>query len=185
MTDGDKMFNYVLAEVAELIPYALNARTHSEDQVKQIASSIRLFGFTNPVLIDEDFNLIAGHGRVAAANLLKMTKVPAIVVTGLDETKRRALIIADNRHAETSGWDYEMLGQELAFLRDQVDIEAMGYSHEDLAKLLGEATVSDADLTGEAVADKWQLLTEYPDENALAEAYDAAQREGLTCKIIM
>jgi ParB-like chromosome segregation protein Spo0J len=114
-----------------------------------------------------------------------MDKVPAIVVTGLDEAKRRALIIADNRHAETSGWDYEMLGQELAALRDQVDIEAMGYSHEDLARLLGEATAGDADLSDATVADKWQLLTEYPDENALAEAFDAAQREGLTCKIIM
>lgn len=184
MTDGDKMFNYILAEVAELIPYALNARTHSEEQIKQIASSIRLFGFTNPVLIDEENNLIAGHGRIAAASLMKMEKVPALVVTGLDEAKRRALIIADNRHAETSGWDYEILAQELATLRDQVDIEAMGYSHDDLARLLGEAS-SDAEISEESAQDKWQLLTEYPDENALAEAYDAAQKAGLTCKIIM
>lgn len=178
------MFNYILAETAELIPYALNARTHSEDQIKQIAASIRLFGFTNPILIDEENNLIAGHGRVAAADLINMDKVPALVVTGLDEAKRRALIIADNRHAETSGWDYEILTQELAALRDQVDIEAMGYSHDDLARLLGEAS-SDAELSEASAEDKWQLLTEYPDENALAEAYDKAQKEGLTCKIIM
>ena len=132
------MFDYVEAEVSGLIPYALNARTHDESQIKQIAASIRLFGFTNPVLIDEDNNLIAGHGRLAAASVLKMETVPAIVVTGLDEAKRRALIIADNRHGETSGWDYDLLTEELASLRDSIDIEAMGYSTDDLAKLLGE-----------------------------------------------
>jgi len=178
------MFNYVQAKVADLIPYALNARTHSEEQIKQIASSIRLFGFTNPVLIDEENNLIAGHGRISAASLLKMDKIPAIVVTGLDEAKRRALIIADNRHAETSGWDYDLLGQELIALKDQVDIEAMGYSHDDLAKLLGEAANA-AGLGEEEAADKWQLLIEYDNENQLADAYSEAQSKGLTCKIIM
>lgn len=179
------MFDYVEAEVAGLIPYALNARTHSESQIKQIAASIRLFGFTNPVLIDENNNLIAGHGRLAAASVLKMDTVPAIVVTGLDEAKRRALIIADNRHGETSGWDYDLLTEELASLRDSIDIEAMGYSTDDLAKLLGEMLPDDVDISEEQAADKWQLLTEYQSEDDLARAYESAQKEGLTCKIIM
>ena len=178
------MFDYVEAAVADLIPYALNARTHDENQIKQIAASIRLFGFTNPVLVDEHNNLIAGHGRLAAASVLKMENVPAIVVTGLDESKRRALIIADNRHGETSNWDYELLTEELEALRGEVDIEAMGYSSDDLAKLLGEMT-PDGELDGDQSADKWQLLTEYSNEDELAKAYDKAQKEGLTCKIIM
>ena len=178
------MFDYVEAEVSGLIPYALNARTHSESQIKQIAASIRLFGFTNPVLIDEDNNLIAGHGRLAAASVLKMETVPAIVVTGLDEAKRRALIIADNRHGETSGWDYDLLTEELATLRDSIDIEAMGYSTDDLAKLLGEM-LPQGELGEEQTVDKWQLLTEYENEDDLARAYESAQKEGLTCKIIM
>jgi ParB-like chromosome segregation protein Spo0J len=178
------MFDYVEAEVSGLIPYALNARTHSDSQIKQIAASIRLFGFTNPVLIDEDNNLIAGHGRLAAASVLKMETVPAIVVTGLDEAKRRALIIADNRHGETSGWDYDLLTEELASLRDSIDIEAMGYSTDDLAKLLGEM-LPEGELSEEQAVDKWQLLTEYENEDDLARAYEVAQKEGLTCKIIM
>ena len=178
------MFDYVEAEVSGLIPYALNARTHDESQIKQIAASIRLFGFTNPVLIDEDNNLIAGHGRLAAASVLKMETVPAIVVTGLDEAKRRALIIADNRHGETSGWDYDLLTEELATLRDSIDIEAMGYSTDDLAKLLGEM-LPQGELGEEQTVDKWQLLTEYENEDDLARAYESAQKEGLTCKIIM
>jgi ParB-like chromosome segregation protein Spo0J len=178
------MFDYVEAEVSGLIPYALNARTHSDSQIKQIAASIRLFGFTNPVLIDEDNNLIAGHGRLAAASVLKMETVPAIVVTGLDEAKRRALIIADNRHGETSGWDYDLLTEELASLRDSIDIEAMGYSTDDLAKLLGEM-LPEGELSEEQAVDKWQLLTEYENEDDLARAYEMAQKEGLTCKIIM
>ena len=178
------MFDYVEAEVSGLIPYALNARTHDESQIKQIAASIRLFGFTNPVLIDEDNNLIADHGRLAAASVLKMETVPAIVVTGLDEAKRRALIIADNRHGETSGWDYDLLTEELASLRDSIDIEAMGYSTDDLAKLLGEM-LPQGELGEEQTVDKWQLLTEYENEDDLARAYESAQKEGLTCKIIM
>ena len=178
------MFDYVEAAVADLIPYALNARTHDENQIKQIAASIRLFGFTNPVLIDEENNLIAGHGRLAAAGVLKMETVPAIVVTGLDESKRRALIIADNRHGETSGWDYALLTEELEALRGTIDIEAMGYSSDDLAKLLGEMT-PDGELSEDQAADKWQLLTEYQNEDELAQAYERAQKEGLTCKIIM
>ena len=82
-----------------LVPYARNARTHSEAQVAEIAGSIREFGFTNPVLIAEDGTLIAGHGRVLAARLLGMQTVPALTLTGLSETQRRALVLADNRIA--------------------------------------------------------------------------------------
>ena len=90
---------------AALIPYARNARTHSDQQVAQIADSIREFGFTNPVLIDEEDGIIAGHGRVLAAHLLGLDEVPCIVLAHLSPTQRRAYVIADNKLALNAGWD--------------------------------------------------------------------------------
>ncbi|MCA0871455.1 site-specific DNA-methyltransferase [Seohaeicola saemankumensis] len=106
--------------VAELIPYARNARTHSEAQVAQIAGSIRAFGFNNPVLVDEANGIIAGHGRVLAASQLGLGTVPVIELGHLDETQKRAYILADNRLAEQAGWDRELLSLELA------DLDALG-----------------------------------------------------------
>lgn len=121
--------------VADLIPYALNSRTHSDEQVAQLAASIREFGFTNPVLVDEQNNLIAGHGRLLAARKLKLDKVPAVVVTGLDDRKRRALVIADNKLALNAGWDEEALRVELEDLAADFG-ELMGFSEDELVAML-------------------------------------------------
>lgn len=121
--------------VEDLIPYALNSRTHSDEQVAQLAASIREFGFTNPVLVDESNNLIAGHGRLLAARKLKLDQVPAVVVTGLDERKRRALVIADNKLALNAGWDEEALRVELEDLSGDFG-ELMGFSKEELDAVL-------------------------------------------------
>src|SRR5688572_29211849 len=93
--------------VDALKPNARNARTHSKKQVRQIADSIEAFGFVVPILIDESFVIIAGHGRYAAAKLLSVKQVPVMEVQGLSETKRRALALADNKIAENAGWDRE------------------------------------------------------------------------------
>lgn len=129
------MYEHQIVNIDDLIPYALNSRTHSEQQVAQIAASIREFGFTNPVLIDDQNNLIAGHGRVLAARKLKMSEVPAIIVTGLDERKRRALIIADNKLALNAGWDESALRVELEDLAGDFG-ELMGFSEDELVSLL-------------------------------------------------
>ena len=92
-----------------MIPYARNARTHSEAQIAEIAGSIREFGFTNPVLIDPDGGIIAGHGRVLAARQLEMAEIPTICLSGLSETQRRAYRVTDNKMALNSGWDPEVL----------------------------------------------------------------------------
>jgi ParB-like chromosome segregation protein Spo0J len=111
-----------------LIPYARNTRTHSEAQVAQIAGSIREFGFTNPVLVDGENGIIAGHGRVLAAQKLKLGTVPCIRLSHLTDTQRRAYIIADNKLALNAGWDEELLGLELADLReDGFDLELTGF----------------------------------------------------------
>jgi ParB-like chromosome segregation protein Spo0J len=98
---------------AALIPYARNARTHSGQQIAQIAASIREFGFTNPVLIDEEDGIIAGHGRVLAAHLLGLDEVPCIVLAHLSPMQCRAYVIADNKLALNAGWDLEMLSLEI------------------------------------------------------------------------
>lgn len=128
-------FKHTITKVDALVPYALNSRTHSDEQVAQIAASIREFGFTNPVLVDEDNNLVAGHGRLLAARKLNMTEVPAITVTGLDDRKRRALVIADNKIALNSDWDIDALKVELEDLASDFG-ELMGFSQDELVDLL-------------------------------------------------
>jgi DNA modification methylase len=129
-----------------LIPYARNTRTHSEAQVAQIAGSIREFGFTNPVLIDGENGIIAGHGRVLAAQKLALSKVPCIRLSHLTDTQRRAYIIADNKLALNAGWDEELLGLELADLReDGFDLELTGFDGDELANLLAETTEGQTD----------------------------------------
>jgi DNA modification methylase len=133
-------------KTAELIPYARNSRTHSESQVAQIAGSIREFGFTNPVLIDADNGIIAGHGRVLAAQKLGQDKVPCIRLGHLTDTQRRAYVIADNKLALNAGWDEEMLGLELADLASlDFDVSLTGFSEDELAGLLAETTEGETD----------------------------------------
>lgn len=116
-----------------LIPYARNSRTHSDQQVAQVAASIREFGFTNPVLIGKENDIIAGHGRVLAARKLGLEKVPCIRLSDLSENQKRAYIIADNKLALNSGWDEEMLALELQDLGDLgVDLELTGFDAEFL-----------------------------------------------------
>jgi len=102
----------------ELIPYALNSRTHSEAQVAQIAASIREFGFTNPILLDGENGILAGHGRVMAARLLELDAVPTIEIAHLSEQQKKAYVIADNKLALNAGWDDEILKLELQSLND-------------------------------------------------------------------
>lgn len=141
-------FNHEIIDIESIIPFAMNSRLHSDAQVAQLAASIREFGFTNPVLIDTDKNLIAGHGRVMAARKLGLASVPAIVVTGLDERERRALVIADNKLAMNATWDDEVLENELSDLAGDFG-ELMGFSEEELAAMLQEATQLEDGLTDE------------------------------------
>ena len=138
-------------KTSSLIPYARNSRTHSETQIAQIAGSIREFGFTNPVLIDADNGIIAGHGRIMAAQKLGLAEVPCIRLDHLTETQRKAYIIADNKLALNSGWDEEMLGLELAELReDDFDLSLLGFDDTEL----GAFDVEEGDMPELANGDK-------------------------------
>jgi hypothetical protein len=124
-------------EISRLVPYARNSRTHSDEQIGQIAASIKEWGWTTPVLVDEAGSIIAGHGRTLAAQRLKMTEVPVMVAKGWSEAKKRAYIIADNKLALNAGWDNEMLAIEIGELGDHgFDLELTGFTDEEIAALM-------------------------------------------------
>ena len=140
---------------AKLLPYARNARTHSDDQVAQIAASIAEFGFTNPILAGSDGVIVAGHGRLAAAQKLGLEVVPVVVLDHLSPTQRRALVIADNRIAENAGWDDAMLRIEIAALQDDdFDVSLTGFDADALAELMaGNEPDGEGETDDDAVPD--------------------------------
>ena len=150
-----------------LIPYAGNARTHSASQIAEIAGSIRAFGFSNPILVGAEGDMIAGHGRLAVARQLRMAQVPVIVLYGLTDVQRRSLILADNRIGLNSGWDLKMLACEMKDLSLLgADLKALGFKkgelaialRPDVAGLTDENAVPDcADAVASMPGDIWVL----------------------------
>lgn len=139
---------------AALVPYLGNSRTHSETQVNQIAESITEFGFTNPILIDEANQLIAGHGRLMAAQLLELLEVPCIRLSHLSERQRRAYIIADNKIALGSSWDFDKLSDELNYLiSSEYDVDVLGFAENELDALLkgDKSILPEASLSAETI----------------------------------
>ncbi len=148
--------------IDRLIPYVRNARTHTEEQVAQVAASIIEFGWTNPILVGADGVIIAGHARLLAARKLGMTEVPVIVLDHLSETQRRALVLADNRLALSAGWDEEMLRVELDSLKaDFFDLDLVGFTDAELEDLLRDPETANDGLTDpDAIpSDQEQVVT--------------------------
>jgi DNA modification methylase len=146
--------------VADLIPYARNARTHSQEQVAEIAASIQRFGWTVPVLVAEDGTIIAGHGRVMAAGLLGIQEVPAMIARGWTDEQRRAYTLADNRIAENSAWDKELLRIEVGELNELgVDLTGLGFSDSELIGLVvGDEGTAGADDEPDPIDDPVSVL---------------------------
>ncbi|QQR70058.1 MAG: site-specific DNA-methyltransferase [Alphaproteobacteria bacterium] len=138
--------------VEKLIPYDRNPRTHSPEQVSQIAASIVEFGFLNPILVDTDAGIIAGHGRLQAAKQLGLAQVPVVVLDHLTETQKRAYVIADNKLALNAGWDEDLLRAELAALeKESFDLPVIGFSDEELADLLADPESGSGNMDEDAV----------------------------------
>lgn len=134
----------IYRDTDELVPYANNARTHSRDQVAQIVDSITRFGFTNPILIDEDNSIIAGHGRVLAAGQMELEKVPTITLTNLTPEERRAYVLVDNKLALNAGWDKEMLSLEIAELADaNFEMMLLGWDQSEIDVMSGNVATTD------------------------------------------
>lgn len=135
-----------IRSIDDITPYARNSRTHSDEQVAQIAASIREFGWTTPILIDEEGSVICGHGRLLAARKLGQAEVEVIVARGWSDAKKRAYVIADNKLALNAGWDMELLALELADLKEfDFDLGLTGFSDEELSKLLPDKTDGNTD----------------------------------------
>lgn len=164
----DKFPSIKKVKTIDLIPYARNSRTHSDEQINQIAASIKEFGFLNPIIIDGENGIIAGHGRVMAANKLNIKELPCVDASHLSETQRRAYVIADNKLALNSGWDIEMLRVEFDELQEAgFDLELTGFSMDEIADLQIEEltegltdedeTPECPDVTTAVLGDIWQL----------------------------
>ena len=146
-----------LVSIDRLIPYINNARTHSEAQITKLRSSLREFGFINPVIIDKDFNIIAGHGRVQAAKAEGIKEIPCVLVDYLTEAQKKAYIIADNRMALDAGWDEEILKVELEALEgESFDLSLTGFDEDELIDLFKEdkADIEDDDYDLSAALEK-------------------------------
>lgn len=133
------MLEVAYIATTDVIPYVNNARSHSEQQVAQVAASIKEFGFNNPILIDEHNGVIAGHGRLAAAQKLGLELIPTITLTGLTDAQRKAYVIADNKLTENSRWDFDLLSLEIEQLKDlDFDVALLGFSEVELDGISSE-----------------------------------------------
>lgn len=172
--------------VADLIPYARNSRTHSDAQVAQIAASIKEFGWTNPVLLDGDNGIIAGHGRVMAAQKLGETQVPTIELGHMSATQKRAYIIADNKLALNAGWDEQMLALEIQDLKDVgYDLELLGFDLNELQSIDDDDDEKDEKEINSPIDENRNLLMiECKGERELEVLFEEMQQRGFECKIL-
>ena len=164
-------------DTTAITPFARNSRTHSDEQVAQVAASIKEFGWTNPILIDETSTIIAGHGRLMAAQRLGYTSVPTITLAGLTDAQKRAYVIADNKLALNAGWDNELLAVEMESLLDEgFDLGLTGFEADEIDSLLGDANKVDAGNTDD------DEIPEVPEEpvSELGNVYELG-RHRLVC----
>lgn len=172
-------------DITRLIPYARNSRTHSDEQIGQIAASIKEWGWTTPVLVDEAGSIIAGHGRTLAAQRLKMTEVPVMVAKGWSDAKKRAYIIADNKLALNAGWDDEMLRLELAELDvSGFDLELTGFTGDELTAAMFGDDALDIEPEEQAVNSAFEVSVTCQDESEQERVYEMLTKQGLKCRVL-
>ena len=170
-------------KVGDLIPYVNNSRTHSDEQVMQVASSIKEFGFTNPILIDDDGGIIAGHGRLMAAKKLGLDEVPCIRLGYLSEAQRKAYVIADNKLALNSGWDNDLLKIELMQLDSiDFDLNLTGFDLSELANIFDPVT-EEIELKEQAYSETFNIIIECDDEQNQESIYNELQEKGYKCQV--
>jgi ParB-like chromosome segregation protein Spo0J len=184
MTIVTEFPRYKTSLVSDLIPYARNSRTHSEQQVGKIAASIKEFGFLNPVIVDGSNSIVAGHGRILAAQKLGMTEVPVIEAAHLTDAQRRAYIIADNKLALNAGWDDELLKIEFVALEEaDFDLGLTGFSDEETFALLGDGLPED-DPKEPDFNPVFEVVVSCQDESEQEAIYSMMTAKGLKCRVL-
>ena len=175
---------YKTVSVHSLIPYARNSRTHSDAQVDKIAASIKEFGFLNPVIVDGESGIVAGHGRVLAAKKLGLEELPCVEASHLTDAQRRAYIIADNRLALDAGWDDEMLRLEFAELEGMgFDLELTGFDLEEI-DALNEEDVLKKESKEESYSSVFEVVVECEHEGEQESIYNMLTEKGLKCRVL-
>jgi len=171
--------------IGSIIPYARNSRTHSDEQVAQIAASINEWGFTNPILIDIDGEIIAGHGRLLAAQKLGLKDVPCITAVGWSDAQKKAYVIADNKLALNAGWDESLLKIEFKELGDlNFDLELTGFSLDELADLFDDQEKKDELPKQEDYNETFEVAVECDGEEEQEKIYNQLTGDGYKCRIL-
>jgi hypothetical protein len=172
-------------DITRLTPYARNSRTHSDEQISQLAASIKEWGWTTPILVDEDGSIIAGHGRLKAAQELGYETVPTIELGELTEQQQQAYIIADNKLALNAGWDNELLLFEIQQLQNAgFDVSLIGFNVDELKALNFDDAEIDEDFKEPSDDSRNTLLIECTGERELETLYEEMQKRGFECKIM-
>jgi len=168
----------------DLVPYENNSRTHSQQQVDQIKRSMREFGFTNPILIDEHNGIIAGHGRLQAAQELDIKLVPTITLKGLTEAQRKAYVIADNQLALNAGWDFDALNVEINNLDLlNFDLNILGFNDQELANIIDGLEKIAPELKEESYSQIFNLVVSCSDETEQEKIYNELTAKGYKCQV--
>jgi ParB-like chromosome segregation protein Spo0J len=166
----------------KLSGYETNSRTHSADQINQIAASITEFGFTNPILIDENNIIIAGHGRLEAAKQLKLDEAPCLRLSHLSDAQKKAYVIADNKLALNAGWDDDLLKQEISDLEDlEFDIALLGFDSVELAKMFDE--IEEQEIKEEKYNEVFNIIIDCKDEEEQERVFNRLDAEGYKCRV--
>ena len=190
---------YKKININDLKEYENNSRIHSNEQILQIKESIKQFGFTNPLLVKPDLTIIAGHGRLEAIKSLNkldykdnpISEIPCIIVSGLSENDYKTLVIADNKIALNAGWDLDILKEELTLLENEnYNLDLLGFTNDELNDLLN-ISVGDIENNnlnignkGQEVNEKFKLLIELDNEEALENLYNNLSNKGYKCKVL-
>jgi ParB-like chromosome segregation protein Spo0J len=172
-------------DITRLTPYARNSRTHSDEQIGQIAASIKEWGWTTPVLVDEAGSIIAGHGRTLAAQRLKMTEVPVMVAKGWSDAKKRAYVIADNNLALNAGWDEQMLALELGEIGELgFDLEMTGFTGDELTKVMFGELIEPEEPEEQTVNSTFEVSVSCDSEAEQERVYEMLNKQGLKCRVL-
>lgn len=179
--------NVEMRAISGLVPYARNSRTHSPEQIAQIAASMREWGWTNPVLVDEQDTIIAGHGRVLAAQKLGLEEAPVMVARGWSDAQKRAYVIADNKLALNAGWDMETLAVEIGDLSGMgFDLNLTGFTGAELASLAGASPEDKPeDPGGIDYEERFAIVVTCADEADQKAKYDELVAQGFDCKVLV
>ena len=177
---------YKLESIKRLNKYHNNSRKHSKEQIDQIKKSIKEFGFTNPIIIDENNMILAGHARFSAAKKLNMKEVPCLMLSGLSDVQKRAYVIADNKLALNADWDIDLLALEVeAIMSDDFDVDILGFSADEINLMFDDGEfIAAKEASEKSYSEVYEVIVECDSERDQKILYDRLVSEGRKCRVL-